>query len=132
MKRQNGLVLLMAGLLLLLVSCAAQFPFIAPAMLTEATELKVVCEQEKLDAAQLKVADSLYSGGDALIKKGKNEAAFALLDRATVYYRIALTNAAIAKKEKEVASQEQALSKTREDVSAYQQVLKELKTMEQQ
>lgn len=132
MKRQNGLVVLMSVLLLLLVSCAAQFPFIAPAILSEATELKVVCAQQKVDAAALKVADSLYGAGDALIKKGKNEAAFSLLDRAIVYYRIALTKASLSKKEKEIAVQEQALSKTREDVSAYQQVLKELKTMEQQ
>jgi len=132
MKRQNGLVLLMAVLLLLLVSCAAQFPMIAPAILSEATELKAVCAQQKLDAATLKVADSLYGAGDVLVKKGKNEAAYRLLDRAIVYYRLVLTNAAIAKKEKEVAAQEQALAKTREDVSAYQQVLKELKTMEQQ
>jgi tetratricopeptide (TPR) repeat protein len=131
MKRQNGLVLPTAALLFLLVSCAAQFSFIAPAIFSEATELKAVCAQQKLDAATLKIADSLYDAGDVLIQKGKNEAAFTLLDRAIDYYRIALTNAAIAKKEKEVAAQEQALSKTRDDVSAYQQVLKELKTMEQ-
>jgi len=132
MKRQNGLVLLTAVLLLLLASCAAQFPFITPGILSEATELKGVCGQQNLDAATVKIADSLYEAGDTFIKKGKNEAAYKLLDRAIIHYRIALTNGAIAKKEKEVAVQEEALSKTRDDVSAYQQVLKELKTMEQQ
>ena len=70
--------------------------------------------------------------GGSLQKEGKNEVAYALLDQAADYYRLALTRAAIAKKEGEIARQQKALSKTREDVTAYQQVLQELKTMEQQ
>jgi tetratricopeptide (TPR) repeat protein len=132
MKRETGQLLMMPLLLLLLASCAAQFPFLASATLSEATELKVLCGQQKLEAAEIKIADSLYQQGSILAKKGKNEPAYSLLDRAIACYRIALTKSAIAKKEKEIARQEQALAKTREDVSAYQQVLQELKTMEQQ
>ncbi|MBN1578085.1 MAG: hypothetical protein JW913_16105 [Chitinispirillaceae bacterium] len=131
MKRQTGVVVVMSLLLLVLVSCAAQFPFIAPAALSEATDLKELCAQRKLTAAELKTADSLYNQGSVLAQKKKNEAAYPLLDRAIVYYRVALSKAAILRKEKEIAQQERALSKTREDVSAYNQVLKELKTMEQ-
>ncbi|MBN1757231.1 MAG: hypothetical protein JW863_02870 [Chitinispirillaceae bacterium] len=131
MKRRNGLIVLTAALLLL-ASCAAQFPFIAPAAMSEATELKVQCGQQNPDSEACRKADSLYSVADVLLKKGKNEPAYLLLDRAIVCYRIALMNGAIAKKEKEVAVQEKALAKTREDVNAYQQVLKELKTMEQE
>jgi hypothetical protein len=132
MKRQIGLVLMMSALLLFLMSCAAQFPFIASATLSEATELKVLCGQEKLSSSELKIADSLYSQGSGLVEKGKNELAYALLDRAIVYYRLALSRSAITKKEQEIAKQKKALAKTHEDVSAYQQVLQELKTMEQQ
>ncbi len=131
MKRQPGLLLVMSLLLFLLVSCAAQFPFIASSTLYEATELKDLCARQNLTAPELKIADSLYSQGSALAQKKKNEPAYLLLDRAAVYYRIALTKASILSKEKEIALQEQALSKTREDVSAYKQVLNELKTMEQ-
>ena len=132
MKRQTGLLLTLLLLLLLLASCAAQFPFLASATLSEATELKVLCGRQKMEASEIRIADSLYQQGSILVKKGKNEPAYSLLDRAIAYYRIALTKSAIAKKEKEIAKQEQALAKTREDVSAYQQVLQELKTMEQQ
>ena len=132
MMRQKGPVLLIAVLLLLLASCAAQFTFIAPGALSEATELKAQCAQQKSGSAVSKTADSLFSAGELLVKKGKNEAAYLLLDRTIVLYRIDLMQQAIAKKDKELAMQEKALSKTREDVSAYQQVLKELKTMEQQ
>ena len=132
MKRQNGVVLLTAVLLLLLASCAAQFQFVAPAILSEATELKVQCAQLTSGSDACKTADSLYSAGEQLVKKKKNEAAYALLDRAIVHYRLIIMQSAIAKKEKEVAMQQKALAKTKEDVSAYKQVLKELKTMEQQ
>ena len=131
MKQNNGLVAVTTAAVLL-ASCAAQFRFIAPAVLSEATELKAQCARQNPGSETCTTADSLYSAGELLVRKGKNEAAYVLLDRAIVNYRIALMNAAIAKKEKEVAVQEKALSKTREDVSAYQQVLKELKTMEQQ
>lgn len=132
MERQRGLPFMMLFSLFLLASCAAQFPFLASATLSEATELKVLCGQEKLDAVEIRIADSLYQQGTVLAKAGKRETAYALLDRAIVHYRIALTKSTIAKKEKEIAKQEQALAKTYEDVSAYQQVLKELKTMERQ
>ncbi|MBN1308095.1 MAG: hypothetical protein JXA18_09275 [Chitinispirillaceae bacterium] len=132
MKRRRSAVIVMSLLPIVMISCAASFPFIAPAALSEATELKELCAQQKLTATELKTADSLYSLGSALAQKKKHEAAYLLLDRAIIHYRIALTKAAILRKEKAIAQQEQALSKTREDVSAYNQVLKELTTMEQQ
>ena len=133
MIRQKGPVLLISSVvLLLLASCAAQFTFIAPGALSEAAELKAQSAQQKSGSAASVKADSLYSAAEMLIKKNRNEPAYLLLDRAIVLYRIDLMQGAIAKKEKEVVLQEKALSKTREDVSAYQQVLKELKTMEQQ
>ena len=131
MMRRTGLPLIIL-LLLLLTACAAQFPFMASATLSEATDLKTLCGQQKLDAMEIRAADSLYTLGSGLVAKGKNEPAYLLLDRAIACYRIALTKSIIAIKEKEIARQEQALAKTREDVSAYQQVLKELKTMERQ
>lgn len=132
MKRQNGLVLLTGVVLLLLASCAAQFQFVAPAMLSEAMELKVQCAKLTPGSDACKIADSLYSAGEQLIKENKHEAAYVLLDRAVVHYRIITMRVAIMEKEKEVALQRKALAKTHEDVSAYKQVLAELKTMEQQ
>lgn len=132
MKQKTGVLFVISAMLLLLASCAAKFPFIASETLSEATELKVLCGQQKLTGTEVAIADSLYKKGSALEEKGKDATAFKLLDRAVVYYRIALTKSVIAKKEKRIAKEEQALSRTREDVSAYQQVLKELKTMEQQ
>jgi hypothetical protein len=132
MKQKTGVLFVMSAVLFLLASCAAKFPFIASATLSEATELKVLCGEQKFTGAEVTTADSLYKQGSVMVEKGKDEIAFNLLDRAVVYYRIALTKSAIAKKEGQIAKEEQALSKTREDVSAYKQVLKELKTMEQQ
>ena len=130
MKRQTGCIVLMAMLLLLLISCAAQFPFLASATLSEATELKVLCGQQKLTATEVTIADSLYKKGAALVEKGKKEQAYSALDKAVVYYRIALTKSSINLKEEEISRQEKALSQTRDDVTAYQQVLQKLKTME--
>ncbi len=132
MQQKGPVLLILSVVLLLLASCAAQFTFIAPGALSEAAELKAQCARQKSGSATSVKADSLYHAAEQLIKKNKNEPAYLLLDRAIVLYRIDLMQGAIAKKEKEVALQEKALSKTREDVSAYQQVLKELKTMEQQ
>lgn len=130
---KNGITYsIMAILLLLMVSCAAQFPLIASATFSEATELKVLCGKENIASAEVKKADSLYSAGKELLEKKKNEDAYRLIDLAIVHYRIALTQNGIAVKEKSIAREEQALAKTRKDVTAYKQVLKELKTMEQQ
>jgi len=123
---------ILVTLLLLMVSCAAQFPFIASATFSEATELKVLCGKENIASSEVKAADSLYNAGKALLEKKKNENAYNLIDLAIVHYRIALTENGIANKERAIAHEEQALAKTRKDVTAYKQVLKELKTMEQQ
>lgn len=131
MNKSKWAVLLSATMVSL-VSCAAQFPFIASEMQSETLDLKAICDKQVLASTEKKVADSISAIGAGLLNKGKKEAAYVLFDRANVYYRIALTNAAIAQKEKEIAKQEQALSKTREDVTAYKQVLNELTTREQQ
>ncbi len=132
MKRNTAFLSVMLLTPLLFVSCAAQFPFMAPAALSEATELKNLCEKQRLTGGpEVRIADSLYREGTLLVKAGKNREAFLLLDRSVGYYRVALSRSVIAAKEKEIAGEEQALAKTREDISAYQQVLQELKTMEQ-
>jgi hypothetical protein len=119
-------------LLLLMVSCAAQFPLIASTTFSEATELKVLCGQSSIEAADVKKADSLYAAGKQLLEKKKNKNAYALLDQSIVLYRVALTENSIAAKEKAIVREENALAKTKKDLSAYKQVLKQLKTMEQQ
>lgn len=130
--RKKMLVLLVVPVSLFMVSCAAQFPFIAPVAQSEMRDLQSLCSQQKLSLSEVKVADSLAAAGALLLEKNRREAAYAMFDRATGYYRIALTKSAIANTEKEIAVEEQALAKNRDDVSAYQQVLKELKSMEQQ
>ncbi len=117
---------------IMLTSCGAPFRFAAPAKCTEATELKNVCAAVESGGTELKEADSLYNQGTVLIRKGKDEKAYWLLDRAIVRYRLVLAKSAIGRKEKEIALQKQALSKTREDISAYKQVLLELENMERQ
>lgn len=130
MKR-CGIFIIASALATLLSSCAAQFPFIAPEAHSEATYLKEICAGQKLRTPDVKQADSLYDAGSALVKKGKNEPAYRLLDRACIHYRIALAAASIQDKEREMEKREEMLAKTREEVSAYNQILKELKTMEQ-
>lgn len=120
------------ALLLLMVSCAAQFPLIASTTFSEATELKELCRQNSVEAAEVKKADSLYTAGKQLLEKKKNENAYALLDQSIVFYRVALSKNSIADKEKAIAREENALAKTKKDLTAYKQVLKQLKTMEQQ
>lgn len=116
---------------LFLSSCAVQFPFIAPAAQSEMLDLQALCTQQNITLSEKKVADSLATAGTALLKKNKREDAWQNFDRACAYYRIALTKNAITAIEKQIASEEQALAKTKEDVSAYKQVLSELKSMEQ-
>jgi len=130
--RKTLSLFLMVPCALFLVSCAAQFPFLASVSQSEMRDLQSLCSQKKVVSAEAKIADSLAAAGDHLLLKGKREAAFTLFDRASGYYRIALTKSAIASTEKKIAAEEQALAKNREDVTAYQQVLKELKSMEQQ
>jgi len=130
MKR-SGIIIVTSVSAMLLSSCAAQFPFIAPEAHSEATSLKELCAARKLKTADVKLADSLYDAGSALVKKGKNEPAYRLLDRAAIHYRIALAEASIQDKEMEMEKREELLAKTKEEVAAYNQILKELKTMEQ-
>jgi len=130
--RMKPLLLLMTAASLWLASCAAQFPFIAPAAQSETTDLQTLCKQQNITLAEKTAGDSLAALGAMLLGKGKREAAYRLFERANSCYRIALSKNAISATEKQIAAEEQALAKTREDVSAYKQVLKELKSMEQQ
>jgi hypothetical protein len=115
---------------ILLASCAAQFPFIAASAQSETAELKNICAREKCFSAEVKIADSLFSRAEQLLRRGKNEAAYGQFSRAGVLYRVALTKASIQLAGGEIAREEQALAKTRDDVSAYRQVLHELQTAE--
>lgn len=118
--------------LFMLASCAAQFPLIASAMESEATSLKSLCEQRQISTAEKLYADSVLTEGLVLLKKNKKEAAYALFNRAGTCYHIALATTTILLKEQKIEKEEKELNKNREEVTAYKQVLKELKTMELQ
>lgn len=120
---------MLVALLFLLVSCAAQFPWLATATLAEATDLQSICRKQNKPTPELTRADSLYARGAELVSKKKNQEAFVTLDQAATMYRIAITRNILEQQEKEIAEQKVALSKNMKDASAYKQVLKELKTM---
>lgn len=132
MKQLYRMPTVLGALLLLLVSCAAQFPWLATATLSEATDLQHVCRKQNYATPELIRADSLYAHGAELVSKKKNQEAFLSLDHAATLYRIAIASNTLAQQEKEIAEQKVALTKNMKDAAAYKQVLKELETMEHQ
>lgn len=115
----------------LMTSCASQFPFIAPQVCAEATALKNVCSNLRVDATEQMVTDSLYNQGANLIRTGRNEKAHELLSRAIIRYRLILLRYTIAGKESEIERLKHELANDMDELSTCQRIIDELTTVEQ-
>ena len=95
--------------------------------MNEATTLKSFCDQKNFKSAEISRADSLVSLANVREQAKQSELAFAALDAAIIYYRLALSRNELAKTEQVVEDARQKLSDDEDHLNTYKKVLDELK-----
>ncbi|MBD3320600.1 MAG: hypothetical protein GF350_05835 [Chitinivibrionales bacterium] len=114
-----------------LCSCSSQYPSLSQGLSIKCEELRAACSQKKINSPESTVADSLYMAGETFFQKGKHKDAYLVLESAATYYRLALSKDDLKNVDNELARLKKSLADAEEKLGMYQEVLKELETMEQ-
>ncbi len=115
---------------LIACSCGTQYPLLADISRNHMADLQEHVQAREIGSPEQMKADSLNSVAITLLQKGKRKEAYALSDRARIYYRLALAEADLKDAEKKASNLQQSLVDTEEQLRMYGKVLSELKQME--
>ncbi len=117
------------GSLILLSACGPNLAFLAERSRSEAQALQELCGKAKLQADEISRADGFMDESARFQKDGKADAARLASEEAIGWYRVALARDAQGKAEKELAAAESTLTKDKERLATYREILDEMKTM---
>jgi len=111
----------------MLVSCAAGGKLLSATTANMAGALKDFCVSHGISTVETKRADSLYSLADQRIKRGQKGEAYDMLDRAVIYYRLALSKQELDLAERRLEDTREQARIQEEQLSEYREVVRELK-----
>jgi hypothetical protein len=111
------------------VSCSSQYPLLSTQEEFKARELKEYCAKNGINSPAAVTADSLYTQSVKVPKKDADEKSLLLMELATTYYTLAISQFEVAQSKAEIRRLEQSLVKERDKLDTYQKVLNELESV---
>jgi hypothetical protein len=113
---------------LCLSACGSNQALVAERSQTEASHLQEFCKRAGLNVAETQKADGLFAASAKHLKDGDEDEAAAEADLAGTLYKLALARKELAEVQAQVDGLKQSLSKDKDQLQTYQEILSEMKT----
>lgn len=112
----------------LFLGCAGTATLITPQMVSDAESLRKAVIGSDSQLVEARVGDSLYVLAGKLREQGKEKEAFAKMDLAIIFFRLASAREELAQSRKKALELETSLKVARSKLEEYERVLSDLKS----
>jgi hypothetical protein len=126
--KQMLALLWLTGTAVLLAGCGFPYRTLSSHSFSRTDALSEQCSGKKLESVERTVADSLFALGRSRYQAGKHKDALNTIDRAGVYYRLALLKDELRVTRGKYARVQADLMKAEDRLETYKKVLEKLTT----
>lgn len=122
----KGYMFLLVSILLIFLSCFPQHKEKSRILLKEAKLLQQKCKDEGISEKLIHDADSLLSDAKKFYKEMDYGDSYKTLDKAKVYYTLALTNNTFVQSQKGLDTLKKSIEDIKEELASVERILEKL------